>query len=180
MTSRAVLIVLIIVSSPFILLTLGFASLGGPYSTGQLVIIPAICLMYGCSFWFLTKPIAHTLSPYYRKNDGLKVLTILLTIFVASAFFPTTYVLTSKDIADASPFTAEWANVSKSIVYGMPFGMYYEFSEETFCCGEKSIMPHGVFFNLLSLVILFRFSIFLLLGSRSLTNRSRPTPTARP
>lgn len=180
MTSRAFLIVLIIVSSPFMLLTLGFASLSSPYSTGQLVIIPTICLMYGFSFWFLTKPMAHTLSSYYRKNDGLKVLTILLTIFVACIFFPTTYVLTSKDIADASPFTAEWANISKSVVYGMPFGMYYEFSEETFCCGKKSLMPHGVFFNLLSLFILFRFSMLLVLGSRSLTNRSRPTPSARP
>lgn len=118
---------------------------------------------------------AQTLAPHFRKRDRLRVCALLLFVFVAGVFFPAEYVPTPEQRANASPFTPEWSNAPQAVVYGMPFGMYYEFSEETFCCGKTALMPSGVFLNLLLIVILIRLGMFVVAAMRALTSHATRT-----
>lgn len=172
MIGRVILSVLWVALAPVVILFTYLLASEGPVSVGQLISVPVIYLLYGAAFWSLTKPVDKILARHQGQRDKAGILALLLVCFAVGAFFPKTYVLTPEEIVIASPFTPEWANQEKSVVYGKPFGMYYVFSHETFCCGRATPMPDGIFGNMLVLAILARMFGFLVAAARVLLTRT--------
>lgn len=172
MIGRVILSFFWVVLAPVVLSFSYMVAFNPPFSVGQLILVPVIYFLYGAAFWSLTKPVDKILAPHHGRRDKVRILALIFVCVATSTFFPKTSVLTPEQRVNAPPFIAEWDNQEKSVVYGKPFGMYYVFSQETFCCGKATLMPFGIFMNILVLAILARVLGFLVAGTRILMTRT--------